>query len=533
MTKLLDHGFYPVELPPPFHTKQYSKAIGTLVPSQKHSGSTTFFEGPTFRGSLRTFGVVNPINYFLLSEFIAKNWMNICSIYKKSKCSGSRPIFSNLKSEGRAIKSASLGKKRQNQQHLASGYPIILSIDINRFYNSIYTHSLPWAALGKELAKKKFSAKTLNTEWSDKLDQLVRNCNQQQTVGIAIGPDTSRIISEIILARIDADLCATGTPFKSRQIHHNIDDYQFGVMEISEAELAQSLFMKTIRKYELRVNDNKTYIQQGITFAPNNFQRQFDIVRKLEGKAFIEAFFDLIFSLSAENSDVNVIGYAVKRFAKLLSKATYHDIVQEYLQRLLFASPFQARWILPILLGIYHHTGNFSNGSRLIIWGIGTSARRNDVGSLLWYLYAALFLRIKLSKDMCDLCESITSELVDLVLYHGYKEGLFKISLGAMRQRYRVSDFSSSSWLPLYEIERRGWDTSPSFSKLGKAEDKDDLFAKLKGLGVEFYSTDAAFYRVEAFDGWNLVQNDFAEADVDNFDFGHLLDDLTGFENYD
>lgn len=532
LTRLLERGFYPSELPPTFGTRKFASAIGILAPAANYAGSTTYFDGATFRGHLRTFGVINPVSFYLLGDFIADNWSQISRIYGLSSCSGVRPAFPPLAASGRAIGTGSLGAKRKRQRHLASVYPVILDLDINRFYGSIYTHSIPWAVLGKEVAKARYRARTLNGHWSNTLDTLVRGCNQTQTIGIPIGPDTSRIVSEIILSRIDAELTAPGSGLSSTQIFHAIDDYQFGVLSQYEAEDAESRFVRVISRYGLRLNDFKTSVQQGLSFAPSNFQRHFDILRTHDDN-FVEHFFEVLYGLVDRHLGVNVIGYALKRFARVLASSQQQSQVQEYLQRMLYAAPHQARFVLPLLLGIYRRDGTTSDTNRLIKWGIDVCARRNDVGNLLWFLYSAVFLRIRVGASLCAQCFAMGSELVDLVLYHGRDEGLFTAPVADLRSRYRSVDYRSPAWLALYEVERRGWDTTASFTKIGTAEDLDGYYATLRGRGVEFYLTDANRLSVEALDGWNLREDDFEvrEHHFNLIDFNDL--DGRERENYD
>lgn len=487
LIRLLDRGFYPVELPPPFKTRNYSQVRNSLTPPNNYYGSTTFFDGATFRGALRTFGVINPASYLLLSRFIADNWSRIVAIYRLSGCSGSRPKFPALAATGRAIETASLATKRQSQRHLASSYPVILGLDINRFYGSIYTHSIPWSVLGKQEAKLRHHARTLNGHWSDTLDRLVRNCNQQQTVGLAIGPDTSRIVSELILSRIDVELTAIRSGLSSPQIYHNIDDYQIGCLGVGEAEDAQSRFVRTVSRYELRLNDFKTSVEHGISFAPSNFQRHFDVLSRQRGSNFVEHFFEILYTQIPIHPNTNVVGYALKRFARKLARNSERDLVREYLQRLIFAAPHQARWVLPLLLGIYRTEGVNGEIRRLVSWGVETCARRNDVGSLLWYLYAAIFLRIRLSATLCSQCFGMSNELVDLMLFHGRNETLFNFNLAEMRHRYQSNDLASAAWIPIYEVGRRGWDTSASFTKIGAADDQGGMYEHLRLQNVEFY----------------------------------------------
>lgn len=533
LTRLLDRGFYPAELPPTFKTNNYASLIGTLAPPRTYVGSTTSFDGATFRGHLRTFGVINPVSYYLLSDFIAQNWGQIAAAFKLSSCSGSRPTFPRLHTAGRAIGASSLSAKRKTQQHLASVYPVILSLDLNRFYGSIYTHAIPWAVLGKEEAKRQHRARTLSGHWSDALDVLVRGCNQKQTVGVPIGPDTSRIISELILSRIDFELTGAGSGLRATQIYHAIDDYQFGVMSQHEAEEAESKLVRVVSRYGHRLNDFKKSIKQGLAFAPSNFQIYFDGLNVFDEK-FVDHFFEILYARADANAEVNVVGYALKRFARALAASSRPDLVQEYLQRLLYAVPHQARFVFPLLLGIYRRQGVSPDVNRLVKWGIEICSRRNDVGNVLWFLYAALFLRSRIGASLCAQCVSMGNELVDLVLMHGRNEGLFAVETASLRRRYSNADLSSPAWLPLYEVERRGWDGDRAFRKIGTADDPGNHYDTLRRGGAEFYMTGPDRFTVEAFDGWGLTDRDFRPRDLDELDFRGLWElDGREVENYE
>ena len=524
LTRLLDRGFYPKELPPPFHTKQFSRLLPRFSPPQNYYGSTTFFDGATFRGALRSFGVINPISYFLLSQFIANHWQDISKVYRLSACSGARPTFPAVNASGRAIDEASIALKRTTQAHLASSFPIILALDINRFYGSIYTHFIPWSALGKQKAKQMFRSGKLANHWSHILDTLVRNCNQQQTIGIPIGPETSRIISELILSRIDSELTTPESSMSSRQIFHTLDDYQIGSFDRGSIESAQSHFVRTISWYELRLNDHKTSIGEGIDFSPTNFQVNFDVLLGKSGKGLVNHFFDLLYSQIPRHPNSNVLGYALKQFALPLARNPEQSLVREYLQRLIFATPHQARWILPLLLGIYRQQGVDRDVKQLLAWGVEICARRNDVGNLLWFLYGAIFLKVRLNKDIIKQCIGMSNSLVDLLLFHGRSLGLFSFPVNRLRNRYMSADFQSDAWLLLYEIGRRSWDVSPAFRKFQHPHDIHGLYNTLRRENIGFYHTNDELFAVSAFAGWKLTQADFEEGAQGRAGDPHIVD---------
>ena len=83
-------------------------------------------------------------------------------------------------------------------------YDAMVQIDVSKCFDSIYTHSLPWAVLGKN--QTKFSLKVSKDTFGGKFDALMQDLNHQETNGIVIGPEFSRIFAEIILQAVDAEL---------------------------------------------------------------------------------------------------------------------------------------------------------------------------------------------------------------------------------------------------------------------------------------------------------------------------------------
>ena len=95
------------------------------------------------------------------------------------------------------------------------GNKYCVQADISNFYPSIYTHSVCWALVGKDVSKKDRD----DQKWFNKIDKAIRSCQDRESIGIHIGPDTSGIIAEIILSQIDKEL-------KDFNFIRHIDDYK-------------------------------------------------------------------------------------------------------------------------------------------------------------------------------------------------------------------------------------------------------------------------------------------------------------------
>ena len=93
----------------------------------------------------------------------------------------------------------------------------------------------------------------------------------QQTVGIPIGPDTSLLMAELIMQRCDETLLLNLPNLKG---HRFIDDYELSFQTRTEAEEAFHLLDACLADFELALNPKKTRVLElppsGVTLKPAN-----------------------------------------------------------------------------------------------------------------------------------------------------------------------------------------------------------------------------------------------------------------------
>lgn len=71
--------------------------------------------------------------------------------------------------------------------------------DVSKCFDSIYTHTLPWAVKDMPISKSSTNHKTFGSTF----DKLMQRQNYNETNGICIGPELSRIFAETIFQKID------------------------------------------------------------------------------------------------------------------------------------------------------------------------------------------------------------------------------------------------------------------------------------------------------------------------------------------
>ncbi|ECO5046889.1 RNA-directed DNA polymerase, partial [Salmonella enterica] len=83
-------------------------------------------------------------------------------------------------------------------------FNFLSKLDVSNCFDSIYTYSISWAVLQKNYSKQQLN-KTQST-FPFKFDQLMQRSNYNETNGIIIGPELSRIFAEIIMQSVDNNI---------------------------------------------------------------------------------------------------------------------------------------------------------------------------------------------------------------------------------------------------------------------------------------------------------------------------------------
>lgn len=151
--------------------------------------------------------------------------------------------------------------KSKDHRRLEKKFRYRLSLDVGRCFDSIYTHTITWATLSKRTAKLNRS----NYSFGNSFDRVMRRVNFNETSGICIGPETSRVFAEIVLAKVDRTL---ELRLKDKGIELDlqyeccryVDNYYFFANEISKLEVIQIELERCLNEFKLHLNTEKTII---------------------------------------------------------------------------------------------------------------------------------------------------------------------------------------------------------------------------------------------------------------------------------
>lgn len=145
---------------------------------------------------------------------------------------------------------------------LEQKFAMMRKLDVTGCFYHIYTHSVAWAIMGKEVAKDTIGYKTLGNEF----DTLMQRCNYNETNGIVVGPEVSRIFAEVIFHRIDLNVM---TSLKDRgyvfgvhyEVRRYVDDMIVFANDEKTLDVIESIIEKELSFFKLDLNKSKRTTQ--------------------------------------------------------------------------------------------------------------------------------------------------------------------------------------------------------------------------------------------------------------------------------
>jgi Reverse transcriptase (RNA-dependent DNA polymerase). len=130
------------------------------------------------------------------------------------------------------------------------------TLDVAKCFFNIYTHSITWAVKGKEYAKRNKD----HSSFEASFDELMQRANFNETNGIIVGPEISRIFAEVIFQEIDVrvrERISRHDGVKLYDIRRYVDDYFIFANSGEELDLIEEILSEELEKFKLFINYDK------------------------------------------------------------------------------------------------------------------------------------------------------------------------------------------------------------------------------------------------------------------------------------
>lgn len=485
---LIGRGYLPKEIPPAFSTANYSanldKLPGDLGTIGPKSSRCAYHSIPRLQHLRRFLGIPNPLHQLKLAILIERYWPQLERHMNKSPLSLTRLQESTdpLQALSRVGDFDDLDTARVLR---SSASRFLLRADLSRFYHTLYTHSIPWALHTKGVAKARRRDRTL---FGNLIDEAVRDTQDQQTMGIPVGPDTSDLISELIGVALDLELLDANPDLAGLRF---VDDYYLYFTTRSEAESVLADLHRAANQFAVEINPLKTAIRE----LPESLQPSWKA--QLRSHTFSDererldllAFFSSAFENAAKHPGNNVLKYAVKQSTSTTISKENWKLYESFLLGSLVSEPGLAPTLAPILVKYWNDGYDFDLDklTKSLAEVAVYHARFRQGFEVAWALWLSKLFSITLPDAALKELSLVDDPLVALLAIDLKTQGLADSVDTSLWSRYMSADhLYSENWMLAYEALIKGW-----LPSLGGSDyvATDPFFGILSKHGVEFYDT--------------------------------------------
>lgn len=142
---------------------------------------------------------------------------------------------------------------------LEQKYSSMWMLDVANCFQSIYTHSISWAVKNKNFVKDNLN---YTSQFCQKFDTMIQRSNNNETSGVPVGSEVSRVFAEIIFQDADVkvmhELKKAGLEHEvDYEVLRYVDDYLVFSRSDDVSEIVSNTIADVIGAYNLNVNESK------------------------------------------------------------------------------------------------------------------------------------------------------------------------------------------------------------------------------------------------------------------------------------
>jgi hypothetical protein len=456
------------------------------------------YSAPRLMEARRPLALPHPASQLALSRIIAENRADIADVINRSKLT----LYNTRPDAGRDrfFVGVDFNARDVRKAEILARYPVVLMTDIANFFHTIYSHSLPWAVLGKQHVKdvleppiEKADKVALNQHWSSQIDKALQRGNSRETFGIPVGPDTSRMIAEILLSGIHSNQ-SLETILQDRAGYRLVDDFFIGFDDEVEAHRCRDILRRALWDYNLHFNETKTGLKRSSAFFDDSWKYEidsFDIPKRnlQKQRDAIQRLMEIALEHCTARDEPIPASFFCQKLTRIEIMQGNFPFVRDCMLRMardftgclksvvIFTTQFRTllndgeskavmrRWLKQIFATHTHRGHDMEIANALAICGV---------------------LGLRVDRDFIAPGNGAVSPVVLAMLGLLSEDGL----LAEPWDDWRPKDSASSAnivnsrfWLPYYEAVLRKWTKDPD---LVLAFAEDDFFTSLASESVSF-----------------------------------------------
>lgn len=515
---MLSRGYFPKELPPAFNTYDFAfeaENIAKELKSKWHNkiSEPSVFSIPKNGIGRRILSIINPYSFYNLATCLTSDsiYANLQKVCKQSSVSLSIPKRCDEPNKRALIPSCKSVSDFQTEKLYRGLYKRVeLKIDISCFYSTIYTHAITWMMVGKMTAKEIWRGKLSSKGYTcgdpnldnlynqaNQIDTLIECCQEKQTHGIPVGPDTSFIIAETLLCHIDNNI---RNKFSNIQGCRYYDDWFFYVDTHDEAKRLLRIVIDSLGEFGLEVNLSKVEINEMPIAVLDDFAERLSSFNFMTASVIerIKVFFEVLWSLirNDRNRAATFTRYAMRVFIGFLSQKVVNSLSKdnkELIHIMLFRTVSELPECIPAILPVMQVLGTISK--QQILYNLIDSILKQHIAldhhiEVAWTLWICKLYNVKIAPERITeifvrrnpVCSLLLLDYIHNVFPTLKQEPGVTNAIDNLRNSLSSRSLYDNDWLLLYESVRKGW-----LQGIDSLVDNDDFFSKLKQKGISFY----------------------------------------------
>ena len=229
-----------------------------------------FYSTKDGRFTWRPFELIHPAIYITLVQIICEeaNWTLLQRRLQELHAGAVECTSFPVVPEGKDIHNAVQVQNwwlrcEQRSLELSLEYTHLLKTDVSNCYGSLYTHSIPWALHGLEIAKERRNDKSL---LGNQIDLHIRNSRCGQTNGISQNSVLMHIIAELVLAYVDDLITKSLSEIENNDFHiiRYRDDYSIFTQSDQRAFEIVKVISSCLRRVGMQLGVSKTSMSVNI-----------------------------------------------------------------------------------------------------------------------------------------------------------------------------------------------------------------------------------------------------------------------------
>lgn len=459
-------GLLPENLPPVINSgslwQHYEAHKGAYILNKDCVGWLSPYDASKRGNQRRSFSISHPAFVYEQAAFFEKNWKDIGPLFARSP--GSRSVPNFPKAGPRATRITPHSELPAIRFRKLSRFKYCLVADVARCFPSIYTHSVPWAIHGKSASKSDTKTQSA-TIFANRLDSALRSAQDRQTMGIPVGPDTSRLTSEIVLSAVDAEFLKDAPAAANAYIRH-VDDYWIGAHTQEEAEAYLRALRHALNSYELDVNELKTRIVRLDTILGQKWPPELKREIEYSFSSFMKSDEDLVSAFGAvidfanKNSDEGLIRHVIKTIDDGKSWNSEWEITEHFLAQSAVQFPHSLDYVARVIAWRVRSEMDVDRAMWIEVFrnAIAKASGLGRDSEVIWSLWALKELKSKIPKDLSSSICKNNNAISLAFLSHMHAGGLTndKSIAQTLWDRMEGNSYSGPFWPLTLELQHLG-----------------------------------------------------------------------------